>query len=683
MLYQRSILSVSIAVALLFSSQAQASDGTEESTEEAVEEIIVLGVRKASYTEITEDAVKLVEMPGSLGDPLGAISALPGVITPSGGGEPAVRGSSPSDNRYYIDSIPAGYIFHQFNTSIFDDNVVQDFQLFTAGFGAQYSGATGAVFDVRLRDPRNINIETTLHASLLRAGIFLEGGVTENSAFYVSARQGLIQYFIPEDDEADEDGVRIISPPEDSDYQAKYVWDVNSDNSLSLLLAGAKDFAEAEFTDAAGFVQENPDFAGDALLEESFNSQGLTWNHQMASGGEFVLSLAKYEDNEKLELGDGYFIESVLDDEIFRGHIYIPMGDKHAVTLGAEYNDYNFDYSARMILFVCTEFDVTCQDGRRDVVEDERVLTLTDTTAYIIDHWQVSKTINIETGLQWNSNDYTEEDFINPRIAIEWWALDSMAITSSAGRYNRLPDIDTIMPLIGNPELSSPLADHFTMGLKGEVGLNWNWSVETYHKNLSNLPLALSGGDRAQRYSNDVEGTAQGVDLFLNRNLADKWYGWVSLSYSQSDRTNIRTGETRDYFLDTPLVLNVVGNYQFTEKWNAGFRLTAKSGQSTTEIINVKPNPNPDYPDNYLPVYGEPYAERLPAYIQLDLRAKRDIQWFGHDGSFYIDVLNALNRENVIATQLDYTKVNATGLLHTEDDVSMGIFPSIGMSVTF
>lgn len=654
-----------------------------QATETVTEEVIILGSRKASYTEITESAEKLVEMPGSMGDPLGAITALPGVIA-ADGGEPAVRGSSPNDNRYFIDGLPAGYIFHEFTTSIFDENVIQDFQLFSAGFGAQYSGATGAVFDVRLRDPKNIDLQTTVNMSLLRAGIFLESGVTENSAFYLSVREGLIQYFLSEDDEADEDGFRIISAPEDSDYQAKYLWDINSDNSVSILLAGAADFAEAEITDKAGFVQENPDFAGDAMLENSFRSQGITWKHSFNNGGESSLSLGNYRNKERLEWGDNYSLESVLNDAIVKAQLALPAGKRHTVTTGFEYNDYSYDYAARLVLFVCSEeFDVDCQDGRGDVIDDARELVYTEASAYVIDTWQITDAFSLESGLQWSQNNYTDEDFVSPRIAMEWQAWQNLALTASAGRYNRLPDIQSIMPLIGNPDLQSLTAEHFTLGLKGELGLDWNWSVEVYQKNLGNLPLALDEDqvDSDKLYSNDLEGTARGLDLFINRSLADKWYGWVALSYATSDRTNLRTNETRNYFLDTPLVLNVVGNYQLSEKWNIGFRLTAKSGMANTKIIDIRENP--DFPDRYLPVYGDPNQDRLPNYLQLNLRAKRQITLFGKEGSFFIDILNALNRQNIAAIELDYEKVNETGDLYTKSDVGMGLFPSLGISLTF
>jgi len=465
--------------------------------------------------------------------------------------------------------------------------------------------------------------------------------------------------------------------------EAKYVIELDDNNKISFLLAGAEDFAEAELTEKAGFVAENPDFAGDALLGESFDSQGITWQKQIESGGELELSIAKYRDKERMEFGENYFLQTTFDDSIFKGYWLTPVSKNHNITLGFEINNYDFEYAARLVLFVCSEFDINCQEGRGEIIEDERVLKVKDTTAYITDHWQMTGKLGVDLGLQVNKNDYTDETFYNPRIGLEWQVWPSTAIVSSAGRYNRFPDIDTVLPEFGNPELKSPTADHFTLGLKGEMNTYWDWNVEFYHKNLDQLPLALDSNqeDADQLYSNDIKGSAKGVDVFINRNLHDKWYGWLALSYARSDRTNKRNNETRDYFLDTPLVLNMVANYQLNNKWDAGFRFTTKSGQASTKIIDVKPNPN--FPDSYLPVYSDPYQDRLPTYAQLDVRFERDTPWFGNEGSFYIDILNATDRKNVDAVELDYEKVNEDGTLHTKKVVGFGVFPSIGFSVTF
>ncbi|WP_028885282.1 TonB-dependent receptor plug domain-containing protein [Teredinibacter turnerae] len=646
-----------------------------------IEETIVLGFRQAGYTEITQSAEKLTNMPGSFGDPVGAITALPGVITPRDGGEPAVRGSAPEDNRYYIDGMPAGYIFHEFNTSIFDENVVQDFQLFAAGFGAQYSEATGAVFDIRLRDPVNDAFVTKVTASMLRAGVFVESGLSDSAAFYLSARHGLIHLFVSEDDEPDDDGVRVISAPKDTDYQFKTKWDMADSHSLSLSLAGASDFAEAEFGEYNNEAQKNPDFAGQATIDRNFHSQGINYTFVSDDNVESNLTLARYADSRLVEWGDDYYLELELENILARGHLSQQFGN-HTVSLGGEYSNKTHDYNARLIRFICTDFDVDCED-RRGLVEEVVSVDIAETNIYITDFWQPTDRVSVELGVQRSGNDYTEDYYVNPKLALSWMFVEGLTVSTSGGRYNRTPDIETIVPAVGNPALESHRAEHYTLGLAGEVGDSWTWSVEGYFKMLTNLPLALdeSQPDADIYYSNDVEGEVRGVDIMLNKNLTEKWFGWVAVSLAESERTNLRTEETREYTLDTPVVFNLVANYQLTEKWMLGGRFTYKSGQATTEIVGIKPNE--DFEGRYLPVYGEAYAERLPYYSRLDFRAERRFSVAGNEASFFVDILNLLNRENVSEENLDYKKVNETGELYLKESVDMGIFPSIGVSITF
>ncbi|HEY7865468.1 MAG TPA: iron transporter [Psychromonas sp.] len=671
--------------AALFSLSAFCEEAVDEKQLEppSIEEILVSGLRKSHYTIITEDAEKLVNTAGSFGDPLAAVSALPGIIIPRNGGSPAVRGSSPADNRYYVDGLPAGYIFHDFNTSIFDENVIQDFQLFPAGFGVQYSGATGAVFDIRLRDPENKKISTKLTASLFRAGIFVESGITENSAFYLSVRKGLLQYFVPKDDEADEDGFRLASPPEDGDYQFKYKWDMHPNHSLTVTVAGANDYVEAEFTDISEMSQRNPDFGGLAVIDKQYDSFGGNYEYVGGGGSLLRLTLASYKNSDFLSWGDDYYRQTRLDNELARLHYTIPLGANHSVAAGFEYSENTFTFTSRFIQFVCSEFDVDCQDGRRDLIEDSESVAIVESSMYLLDNWQVTENVNIEAGVQRSGNDYTEDYYINPRAAIAWDITDVLTITSSAGNYNRTPEIQTVLSLIGNPELESPRAMHLTLGIEGEIGQHWNWMIEGYRKELTNLPLALSQSDPGGEkfYSDDVEGEIHGVDIMINKDLSNKWYGWASLSVANSERINTRTGQRQTYRLDTPVVFNLVANYQFFPNWNAGIRAIYKSGEATTDIVDVKQNPN--FPDRYQPVYGEPFADRLPHYSRIDLRFEKDMTLLGREAVFFVDVVNALNRQNVVREYLDYDRVNETGEVHLTKIEDMGTFASVGLSVTF
>ena len=89
---------------------------------------------------------------------------------------------------------------------------------------------------------------------------------------------------------------------------------------------------------------------------------------------------------------------------------------------------------------------------------------------------------------------------------------------------------------------------------------------------MTKLPLALTEDDPdyESHYANDMSGKAHGVELLIERDKGDDWYAWASLSWSKSERTNDRTGETKDYYLDTPLIFNAVANYQITDRWKPG-----------------------------------------------------------------------------------------------------------------
>ena len=178
-------LTATLALALLNQSvYANEAPPKSKNNNAPLEETLVIGDRKGDFTIITENAQKLVDVPGALGDPLSAIFSLPGVVPSGNGGGPAVRGSSPADNLYRVDFLPAGYVFHNFSASIFSEYILQDFQLYASGFGPSFSNVTGAAFDITLRAPKNQDIWGTVDISLLRSGIFLKSGVTGNSAFY-------------------------------------------------------------------------------------------------------------------------------------------------------------------------------------------------------------------------------------------------------------------------------------------------------------------------------------------------------------------------------------------------------------------------------------------------------------------------------------------------------------------
>lgn len=647
-----------------------------------LEETLVLGERRGSFTEITQETQKLVDMPGAMGDPLAAVFSLPGVVySNGGGGEPAVRGSSPSDNQFLIDFMPAGYIFHDFNTSVFHEYIMQDFQLHSAGFGPQYSDVTGAVFDITLRQPKNERLSGVFDLSMLRSGIFVEGGITENTAFYVSGRQSLIHLFIDADDMEEEDGFRVEKMPRDTDYQAKFLWTPSADNSITFSASGATDAAAATATRDADFVRSNPDFAGYAEIDNGYDGQNIIWDNY-STGGHLKVGVGHLTNKDSLVWGDGYFYTGESVTDTLKAQYAVSAGSNHTLTVGAKGQQNKLSYSYDQVLFVCTDFDADCTLTRRDRVADKQTIEPMETMVFVNDRWQLASGLFVDLGLQWQNNDYTDESFTNPRIAMEYRVAENWTLTSSAGRYNRFPDLETILPRVGNPELRSPTSDHFTLGVMNDLSNGWSWTLESYYKTMDDLPLALSEDDPDGDllYVNDVEGRAYGFDLLINKELTGKWYSWMALSYAKSERTNVRTDHTVDYYLDTPVVFNWVVNYSPTKIFNLGWRWTARSGTAYTPIVGLRENPW--FEDSVLPEYGEAYSERLPLFSQLDLRFKWYSKLWRLDAEYMIDVINAFNQKNVVGRALDYEKIDSVNDdVAIEETETFGIIFAAGLRI--
>jgi len=682
------------ALAIFMSLNFHSVNAQEAIQTKKMERIEVQTKRSSVLTQITDDAQKLTSMPGAMGDPLLAVYALPGVVAAGGSmSEPAVRGSAPSDNLFEVDFMPAGYIFHDFGSSIFNKYIIQDFQLYSASYGTSYSNATGAVFDVSLRNPKYQPLKTTLDFTMFNAGIFTEGQLTENTAFYFSARKSTLPLFFEEGEELEDDdgeltGVTVNQAPDDHDYQGKLIWDMNHNNMFTFSFTGAEDSAKANFNQRAELALKNPEYQGDATFSRGFNSQNILWDHY-GDGFHLKMGIGSLSETGKFEYGrgqtDGGFYENETEKQItYKARVNYQVNQEHSLVFDAAYHDKEIEFSYDMFQYTCTDIDPDCTLNKGGRVQDKRTEDIDDQFVGISHIWQATDKIQSEFGAQWQHNDYSDETFVHPRVALSYFATDESTINFKYGEYNRLQDLDTIVPEIGNPNLKSQTAKHTSLGFQQELADEWSWSIEGYYKTMSDLPLALTENyaDSELLYSNDVEGQAYGFDFLINKNKTDKWYGWMSLSYAKSERTDLRRDITRDYYTDTPLVMNVVFNYQISERWNGGFNFTARSGQAYTPITGV--TNNPDHEGKFLPQYGEPFSERFDVAHRLDIRFERKTDFFDLDAMLIFEVMNVYGQDNVSYIDLDYQKIQSTNdLIIKEETDDFEMRPSIGFSVSF
>lgn len=648
-----------------------------------IEKIEVTGRRNQAYSEPTEQTEKMLAIAGLDGDPLSAVFSLPGVVYAGGddGGEPAIRGSSPDDNAFYIDGLPVDYIFHMFGDSIFNQNLVRDFRLDPAGFDASYGNAIGGIFDVSLRDPRNQDIQTTIDMSMLKASAMIEGGITENTAFYASYRRSLIQLFLSEGDELDDD-VKVYQAPESSDYQSKFQWLLGDKHKLTFSLNGAQDSGGINISAQSEFGRVNPDVVGDASINAKFDSASLQWQYFGDNQNYFNLVGGYVKSSENEKVGAGQFIKYDSNKLMMRAFYQHRISAQHLINVGADIIQQDADYSFDLIPYFCTEHTTSCEDQKGERIQDVATLKDTDSGLYISDIWTLTNDITAEIGIRAEHNDYTEQQFFHPRLSVQWQATDDLLLTTKAGSYSRFPDADKAVKKLGNPKLKSPESHHVSVKADYAIDTEWKTSLEVYYKTIDELALATNiDDDNAQPYINELSGKAVGVEWGLEKSLTDNWYGWASLSWSKSDRTDERTNITKDYYLDTPIIVNVVANYQLNERWNLSARLTGRSGAKYTPIVGIKPNP--DYPDHFIPEYGQLNSDTLPVYHRLDLQAVYSTQAWGQDAQWTFALLNATGSDNISGYYFAPDGNETIDNYNIEGEEGMSMFPSIGFKMSF
>lgn len=653
---------------------------------EMIDEVVVTGRSLALLTEMEVKTAQLLSVAGAGIDPLTAALSLPGVtFTSDHSSEPAVRGSAPDDNGYYVDFIPARYVFHLLGNSIFNHDLIHSFDFYPAAFGSQFSDATGAVIDVKLRDPRAEPFTTTLDASFLEAGLLLESGIGDDQAFYLSYRRSLIDQVISDPESVDEgSGVTLKQLPVAEDYQFKYRWEINQLNRITLLAAGASDDVKATLRPNSNLVRQDPDFAGPAAVTTAFNSHGVAWD-QLSGSGDHALNLSytRTRDRDNARYGTGQFLDTITDRQMFRGQWETGLGEDHILTMGGWLEQTDYELSVNAKLPACSSFDPACPTVDAPLIQLDDNFEMTSQVVFLEDLWRIGPDVSLRAGIHYLHDDHLDQKAIDPRLRLEWQTSEEWRLHAAYGRYAQLPEANEFAPALGNPQLGYIESVHGVVGAERTFGEKWSWGFEAYHKTLNQLPLSLSpqrDPDFESRYSNDISGEAYGLEILLKKDLTDKFYGWLALSLSKSERRNERNGEIWRSDFDKPVIMNWVLNYQPTEHWLFGLKWSVQSGQVYTPVVDTQSNTNnPGAVESV--VYGDINSERLPLYHRLDLRAEYKRPTGYGMWSMFVDLLNAYDQKNIQG--ISSTPDRIGGDMRVTRAEGLEIFPSIGFKVQF
>jgi len=698
-----------LALTLLTTTQAYSNTSENIQVKADVAELGAVSIQGSQDNGPKISTDKLLKVPGANGDPIRAIEALPGVVLgDDDDAEPAVRGSSPADNIYLTDHMPVGYLFHNDGSSTYNANIIEDFSLKAGAWDAQYYNAIGAVLDTKLRDPYHEAITTTLDLSFLRAAVLVEGAVTENSALYVSYRESLLKWYFDEIYDKDED--ISVQVPKNTDYQIKYHVRMSDTSNLRFVATGAQDRVSFDLGENFEDAKKEPGLVGGGLLDGDYDSQSILFDTLFAGGTSALFVVGHMEQDFTFKIGTLFDLDATVDDYRVKTQFQTPLKSGDTLRYGVESQNRIFTYTMDGLYNPCNKEIENCDPASiAEPFNEQEKLHINGVHMFAAYDWLATPFWQLTFGLASDYDDYLKENNLQPRLESRYEVNQNWTLTSAVGKHYQFPrDFFAITKTLGNPDVKQTNSEHYVVGFEYQLNETISAKLEVYYKDIHDIIVSNpayvdeENTPNQVKYINNASGRASGIELLMNKNFTDSWYGWMSVAYSKTRRTNHNTGKNFNFNYDRPWIVNLVANYEYSKHITMGAKWRYMSGGLVTPITGgtaiyqcgdeytddpsitkcddyrVAGNPNSDQngengdPNIYLydPNEGAINSERLPAKHSLDLR----LDYTPREGrTYYIDIHNAYARQNITDYEYSDNYEDRFAISELESIVSLGL----------
>jgi hypothetical protein len=627
-------------------------------------EVDVSARRDQSQTEVQVSRIQLSArdlraLPSTGGDPDLAqyLPVLPGVVfSGDQGGQLYIRGGSPVQNRVLLDGMTIYNPFHSIGFySVFDTETIQNVDVYTGGFGAQYGGRTSAVIDVRTRDGNMRRHTGMASVSPFQARFMLEGPIKRMTP---AGDEGSISFM-------------LSGKTSYLDRTSKSLYSYASD-SLGLPFSFTDIYGKLTFLGANGSKvslfgfnhQDRVDYSGLATVD--WNSMGggarvsvIPANSSLIIGS--TIAFSQYE-IEMVE-GDGAPMRNAITGFDI-GLDFTYFGASNEVRYGFNVHGLSNEFSFRNPL------GITFSQETNN----------TEISAFVNFKQKWGDAL-VEPGLRLHYYASINALSLEPRIGSKWNVSDNFRLKAAAGLYSQnlistVNERDIVnlfngflsatgerifMPGSSTVEADSRLQTAWHIGGGFELDLMDNYielNVEPYYKrfdqivNLNRNKLSASDPnyvtETGNSYGLDISGSYDRNNLYI----------WATYSLAFVDRNDgFQTYPTN---FDRRHNANLLVTYRFGQEnqWEAGARWNLGSGFPFTKVRGYFGDYQFNRPNEYDYISGNPEVRpifdddlntgRLPYYHRLDLSLKRFIELGPNTGlEITASVTNAYDRENI------------------------------------
>jgi outer membrane receptor protein involved in Fe transport len=665
--------------------QAQARPPPARADAVPLEEVVVQTSRYrlansevAQRTFLTQEQVK--DMPRLADETLRAVQRLPGTTTNGFSSIGSVRGGEPNETAIVLDGLRLYEPFHLKNflspVSLLDSRLIDSIEFYSGGFPVEYGDRMSAIIDattVRPLDPRYFEIGVNLfHASALAATQFDDG----RGHVLLSGRRS---------------------------------------NLGDLAHLSENDFGEPQYSDGFGRVEYLFSDATRASLEALVSSDSIvarqhsgrerarakyrniyawaTIDHDWQNGASTRL-IASYTDLENRRQGTlndpGVRTASVRDERLF--HIIGLRLDNSLETgmlqhrFGAEVRRLWGDYDYSSEVHAAPGFPFPGSPGfdtsRATAPSPEGYESsgYWDVHTRLGERWDVQGGVRIDTQTYDGSDDGEQW---SPRVSVLYTLSPRTHLRASLGRFVQFQGINELQVEDGvDTFYGAQHAHHAILGFDHSFDDGLDLRVEAFRKEYRRInprfenifdPLVLLPEAEFDRVRIAPQsGLASGVELMLQLRPRGSWSGWLSYSWSQvDDRVD---GEDVPRSWDQRHAVNL-GIVWAKGPWSATLTDSFRTGWPTTALeVADSTSGTPQI------VLSRRNRSRLGAYNSLDFRLTRTFALPRGALDVFVEVNNALDRENPCCVHYDVVAGEDGSLIYTRDqDTWLPLIPSVGV----
>ena len=649
-----------------------------------LETIIVEGKRlppTISRTEIRGS--ELLRIPGTFNDTLKGLMTLPSIGIPNDYfGVLYIRGSEPGSNLYYLDRTPLGYPFHWGGLlSTISSETLEKIDIYAGGYGAEFGLDSQAVLDIQARDSIDERLDGKFNLNILYSEGLLEGRIGDKGYISASGRRSYLD-LIAEPIVQRQTGTEQEFPYF-SDYQLKSTYALTEKHHLTVNAFAAVDsfriVGDREFDENVEFDESDEIPLTSALFKNGFNGQGIHLRSDFTEHLSSHLSLTRSDNFLNIDL------KAVVETR------YAVAPDGRQEFLGADYAYYEIEVNAPVytlredVSYTLTptlqlesgflynfspaassekgwvdenladqDLSYTTETPDGEVVREDTFEEVHDefghdfyrTEGYVQGRYDPLSFLSIALGVRLDYLNVIEQVSVQPRGSVSFQLPNSANLRFAYGHYEQSPQPSRLLAEDGNRALKSSLTRHYIMELEYPLSSRTELKFATYYKDAQKLVTP----DEVSNYLNQGAGYVGGAEVFFRHRIPDKFFGWVSYSYTHAERRENPEAAYQPYLFDNTHIVSIVANYSFTQNFEIGAKWQYLSGTSEVPISSLVliQDPVTRGLNPLLASADEQLSTELSPYHKLDFRVSHKWNVWGMRVGGFLDVLNAYNRKNEI-----------------------------------